>query len=73
MNMDEKQIAEECERQFQNGGPKVYVYNPKCGSLQPSVTNKKGALWSADDGEQVWWRGKDGRVYRWKVAHKVIA
>lgn len=62
-------IQAECERLFQNGGPKVYTYNPErfIPHLRASHTTAKRALLHADAGDQVWARRKmrAERRYEW--------
>lgn len=69
--MTEQEIARECEQRFQNGGPRVYVWNPTKGSLTPSPHPNKWAVIHADAGEQVFTRRKIAGLYGWRVTHKV--
>lgn len=59
--------SRECERLFQNGGPKVYVreQDAHAEALRPSPLSAKRAQESAFPGEQVFARHKFGGVYRW--------
>lgn len=73
MNMYEEEIIQECETRFQNGGPKVYVFDPVSNSVIASPSSAYRALLYANPGEQVWARRKvSGRCeYRWRAMHKV--
>lgn len=68
--MTEQEIIAECERRFQAGGPKVYVYEPMICKLIGSAFSAKRVLELADAGMTVWARRKVGAVYRWRAAHK---
>lgn len=73
--MTEDQIAKECERLFQNGGPKVYTYDPaRAWCVTPSFHNTKRTLsYFNDSSIQVWSRRKVGQLYRWRKAHTAVA
>lgn len=59
-----QEIAAECERKFQAGGPKVYIRSPN-GRLEPSQHSGRRSVQLAFKGESVYARRKYGREYRW--------
>lgn len=65
MNTEEETLAE-CERLFQNGGPKVYVLRKRGDSpyLYPSQLSGRATVLCAVKGESVYQRRKFGRRYR---------
>lgn len=67
----EETVAHDCERAFQNGGPRVYVQDGLLApTLTPSSNSAKRALFLADSGQLVWARRKVGRTYVWKAMQK---
>lgn len=61
-----KQIADMCELQFQDGGPRVCVFDPaKPWEVQASPHSAKRAKELADAGQSVWMRSKVGNHYEW--------
>ena len=68
--MTPEQIAKECERRFQNGGPRVYVCT---GTLvHPTLMSAKRAVEICEPGEQVWQRRKSGIRYEWMHVNKPL-
>ena len=59
--MTPEQIAKECERRFQNGGPRTYIYTPKTGVFVSAY----GVAITTYGDEQVWQRRKSGALYEW--------
>lgn len=69
-NPAEDDIARECERLFQNGGPRVYVQEPTGwgSTLKPTQLSATAALRCAETDQVVLARRKDGQRYVWKQA-----
>lgn len=63
----------DCERAFQNGGPRVYVlvggYHTR--HLRPSSHSATRTLTHCEPGDIVMHRAKRGRVFVWHAMHKV--
>jgi hypothetical protein len=57
--------AKECECAFQNGGPRVYVYND--WKQSPSSHSAAATIRLAFPGEEVYARRKHGQQWVWKM------
>ena len=64
----DEETKAECERLFQNGGPKVYFQDGPGGPLRPSHASASKSVRIADDGQAVFARLKNRRtgVYDWR-------
>lgn len=70
-NDAEQDAASECEKLFQNGGPRVYVQQDgdSIWKLKPSAMSATKTLRNyAMKGDLVLARRKEGQRYVWKVA-----
>ena len=68
--MTDEEIAKECEKRFQNGGPKVYYYDPIKTNIIASSNNIKDSVSLAYPGEQVFARRKKNGVYSFVRVNK---
>jgi len=68
----DEETKAECERLFQNSGPKVYFQDTPGGPLRPSHVSASKSVGIADDGQAVFARLKNRRtgMYDW---HKLAA
>jgi hypothetical protein len=64
--MTNDQIAAECERAFQAGGPRVFTFNPERSTFRPSALSAKRTAELAESDHAVWARRKDAGLYVWK-------
>ena len=59
----ENERAKECEQAFQNGGPRVYVFDDH--RRMPTSFSAERAARYASDAESVYSRRKQGGKYSW--------
>lgn len=63
--MTDDQIKAECEKRFQNGGPRVFYFYPDTAEFFGESASGKTACHAVEKGGQVWQRRKIFGVQRW--------
>ena len=67
--MTNEEIAQECERLFQAGGPRVYSFYSERNVVRPSLWSATKALRYVEEGEQIWQRRKVRGAQRYEWVH----